>query len=248
RHPGVRSHRLLPGEGNRGRSHGQAARHRHSGGHVIVIGLTGYKGSGKTTVAEFLVKDHGFTEVSFAAPLKRMVRNLDPIVGYQAGSDDCDCDDCYDPENYRIRLSDLYSYGFDDEEIKTTRFADEVRRLHERFGTEVMRAEDPNYWIRQLAREIEDLRLNGHRKIVVSDVRFPNEAEFIHSYTRIGDTAELWNITRTEAMTEEGEPQHCSAAYAGQMRERVTIVNDFSFEELAETVAMAVEFVHLPDK
>lgn len=216
---------------------------------MIVVGLTGYKGSGKSAVAEALVKDHGFTEVTFAEPLKRMVGNLDPVVGYLADPDDCECDECYGPMgDGAIRLSDLYNWGFDDEDIKMSRYGEEVRRLWERFGTEVMRAEDPNYWVRQAARTIEDLRLKGATKIVVSDVRFPNEAEFIGAYTRIGDTAELWNITRTDAMPEEGLPKHSSEAHVGQLGERVTIVNDFSFEELAETVTMAVEWLDQPDR
>lgn len=37
---------------------------------MILIGLTGRAGSGKDTVADYLVQRHGFTKLSFAAPLK----------------------------------------------------------------------------------------------------------------------------------------------------------------------------------
>ena len=36
----------------------------------ILIGLSGKKGSGKDTVAEFLIKHHNFTRIAFADPIK----------------------------------------------------------------------------------------------------------------------------------------------------------------------------------
>jgi len=206
---------------------------------VIIIGLTGYKGSGKTSAAEVLVEDHGFTEVTFAGPLKRMVRNFNPIVGWEPDGS-CSCGEC-GLQGSDIYLSDLYNWGFDDEDIKMSIYGDVVRGYHERFGTEVMRAEDPNYWIRQAARTIEAEFLQGTKGIVVSDIRFPNEAEFIYAYNRIGHTASVWNVMREEAIPEEGEPRHSSEAYAGRLDEGITIVNDGSFEELAVTVATALD-------
>ena len=41
-----------------------------------LIALTGYAGSGKSTVAKHLVEKHGFTLVKFAGPLKQMMRCL----------------------------------------------------------------------------------------------------------------------------------------------------------------------------
>lgn len=38
-----------------------------------VLMISGWKGSGKDTVAEFLIKEHGFKRVAFADPLKDMV-------------------------------------------------------------------------------------------------------------------------------------------------------------------------------
>lgn len=209
---------------------------------MIIIGLTGYKQSGKTSAAEILVKDHGFQEVRFAEPLKRMLINLDPVVGATMDPDHCDCDDCYTANNGDvIHLSDLYNWGFDDEDIKMSRYGDEVRRLWERFGTEVMRAEDPNYWVRQAANKIEAEYHKGQTRFVVSDVRFPNEAEFIYSYNRIGHAASVWNIARDEAVPEEGEPKHAAESYVGQLGEAITVVNNGSFQELDEAVTIALE-------
>lgn len=41
-----------------------------------LIGLAGPAGSGKDSVAEVLVKHHGYTSISFAAPLKKMLEVL----------------------------------------------------------------------------------------------------------------------------------------------------------------------------
>lgn len=42
----------------------------------MIILLTGLKGSGKSTVADYLVKDRGFTRVKMAGPLKDMLRAI----------------------------------------------------------------------------------------------------------------------------------------------------------------------------
>ena len=52
-----------------------------------IIGLTGFDGAGKTTVANYLEREHGFTVVSFADELKRLLMILDPIVGVDEDED-----------------------------------------------------------------------------------------------------------------------------------------------------------------
>ena len=42
----------------------------------LVIGFSGLKGSGKTTAAEYMVAHHGFMRMSFAGPIKDMLRVL----------------------------------------------------------------------------------------------------------------------------------------------------------------------------
>ncbi len=42
----------------------------------MIIALTGYAGSGKSTVAQYLVEKHGYTRIKFAGPLKSMMRAL----------------------------------------------------------------------------------------------------------------------------------------------------------------------------
>lgn len=42
----------------------------------MILGLCGLAGAGKDTVADFLVKDHGFVKVAFADPLKRICKEV----------------------------------------------------------------------------------------------------------------------------------------------------------------------------
>lgn len=42
----------------------------------IFIGLTGLAGAGKSTAAQFLAVEHGFTRLSFAGPLKQMALDI----------------------------------------------------------------------------------------------------------------------------------------------------------------------------
>ena len=42
----------------------------------MLVGLSGLKGSGKDTCADYLVKNHGFIKVAFADPLKDALKVL----------------------------------------------------------------------------------------------------------------------------------------------------------------------------
>jgi hypothetical protein len=216
---------------------------------VIVIGLSGTIGAGKDAVADILVRDHGFIKMSFAGAVKRLVRDLDPVVGYSVYV--CDCGNLNDCpiDAAEVKVSDLYdSYGYDDETIKDSPYGDEVRRLWQRFGTDVMRQQDPEFWV-NLA--LDDLGKQDAERVVFTDVRFPNEAAMIQnlsgpffadgelSFSRISSA--VWRIARSmdDGVGEIG--QHESEQHAGLLGEEITIVNDASLEELAEAVEIAVD-------
>jgi hypothetical protein len=216
---------------------------------VIVIGLSGNIGAGKSTVADILVNDHGFTKLSFAGAVKRLVLDLDPIVGYSVYV--CDCGDLNScpMEAEEVRVSDLYyGMGYNDETIKDSPYADEVRALWQRFGTDVMRKHDPEFWV-NLA--LDELGQQASERVVFTDVHFPNEAAMIQNlegpffaggeltFSRIRSS--VWRITRT--LDDNLEPgSHESEVHAGLMDEEITIVNDASLEELAEAVGIAVGY------
>lgn len=46
----------------------------------MIVGLGHYARTGKDTVAQILVDDHGFTRVAFADALRDLVRRIDPMI------------------------------------------------------------------------------------------------------------------------------------------------------------------------
>ncbi|MGZ4659712.1 MAG: deoxynucleotide monophosphate kinase family protein [Arthrobacter sp.] len=215
---------------------------------MIVIALTGRSRAGKDSVADVLVAEHGFTKMSFAAPIKRMLANLDPIVGYDYVRD-CWCggEDCA-PSFDQIRLSDLYDMGYTDETIKESQWADEVRDLWQRFGTEVIRGEVPEFWV-DLA--MQDIFKSGTDRIVLTDCRFPNEAEAVYNlngpFFANGELtfspvkASVWEVSRPD-LIEDGDT-HESESHAGLLEEEIQIINSGTLEDLSAPVAVALKYV-----
>lgn len=137
-----------------------------------MIGLSGYARSGKDTVADFLVSDHGFTKVSFAQPMRDALYALNPLVG--AG--------------WRVQnVIDTYGWDY----YKETDFGDEIRGLMQRLGTDVARKQwYDGFWVDIAIEKATDL-LDEGKKVVFTDVRFPNEAEMIEYYN-----GEVWRVRR----------------------------------------------------
>jgi hypothetical protein len=205
---------------------------------VIVVGLSGYAGAGKDAVADILVSDYGFTKMAFADPLKRMLRRLDPIIGHDlyAGC----CNECSDmPEVTEVRFSDAAQYGFDDESLKRSPWDEEVRRLWQHFGTEVFRDEDEDYWVKKAALALLE---SPAERVVFTDVRFENEAEFIYDrvYHQLDGPNSVWRIDRPGHRPDD---IHESEQMVGLLGEEVTIINDGSLEDLEYPVSLAMDLL-----
>lgn len=168
---------------------------------MICIGLTGKAGAGKSTVADYLVEAHGFTRLSFAAPLKKMLRTLDPILDRGAVS--------------QVRLSDAAVFS-DESQIK--QLYPEYRRLLQVLGTDCIRAVDEEFWVKAAMKQLTD---DGGR-YVFDDVRFPNEASAVYMAAYDHRPA-LWHIDRPGH--DAGAGTHTSEQHAGKMGETLTIVN-----------------------
>jgi dephospho-CoA kinase len=139
-----------------------------------LIGLSGYARSGKDTVADFLVANHGFTKVSFAQPMRDALYALDPIVG----------------EHEPVRLQSVIDkHGWDG--YKASEFGDEIRALMQRLGTDVARKQwYEGFWVDLAIDKALEL-LDTGKNVVFTDARFPNEAEMIKYYN-----GEVWRIER----------------------------------------------------
>lgn len=132
---------------------------------VPTVGLIGKKRSGKDTFGAALIEAHGFTRVAFADPLRQAALALDPFVGRPTLPGQV-------PPLNDVRLSDVIeTIGW--EAAKDS--VPEVRRILEAFGTDSIRTLDEGFWVRMAVEKIQ--ATDG--PVVVTDVRFPNEADKI---------------------------------------------------------------------
>ncbi len=140
----------------------------------IIIGLCGRAGSGKSTAAKILCQDFGYTELSFAEPIKYAIASM-LGVGHP--------DQLFAPEVKDDPIGDdLLPAGGN---VITP------RKLMQTLGTDWGRNMiDENLWASLLYKEIEYLTLvqledsesyKTPLRVVISDVRFPNEAAMIEN-------------------------------------------------------------------
>jgi len=129
-----------------------------------IVGVTGYAQNGKDSLGDMLHEKHGYQKVAFAAALKQMAYVLDPIIG--GGIDGI-------PGITRLAPV-VDAKGWDE-----TKQLPEVRRFLQVLGTEAVRdILGADSWLRALWQTIA---LDPEQKYVVTDVRFPNEEEFVHT-------------------------------------------------------------------
>lgn len=137
----------------------------------MIIGISGKRGSGKTTVARELATGHGYRIVSFAAPLKEMCIKL---FG-------CDRKAIYGTDKQKNRATNVrrsywnlavgsrsqFPHTDDNGSFLTH------RELMQGFGS-VIRDVMSNAWIQYALHSIA-----SHDAIVIDDVRYTNEADAI---------------------------------------------------------------------
>lgn len=135
----------------------------------VIIGLAGFARSGKDTAAEYLVRHYGFRRYALADAVREALYALDPLVRLNTyGSELADGRQLVGTQQLRY-LVDTVGW----EEAKRHQM---VRELLQRMGTEAGRellGED--CWLRLLAQ-----RIHPSERVVVSDIRFENEARFVH--------------------------------------------------------------------
>lgn len=134
----------------------------------MIIGLSGYARSGKDTVAEHLVRKHGFKRVSFADEMRDALWILNPYVSASG-----------------FRLIDVVSeYGWDKAKV----IFPEIRRQLQVLGSEIGRKWNENFWI-----ELAFSKINLDEDTVITDVRFLNEASAV-----VQAGGEVWRVNRPE--------------------------------------------------
>lgn len=143
----------------------------------MIIAISGYARAGKDTIADILTEDAGFERIAFADKLRECLYALNPIIS---------ADSLCGGEVEFVYLQDMVNhYGWDG--IKKSLYAEEARRLLQRFGTEVGREIlGNNIWV-----DATFITLDVTKNYVVTDCRFRNEAE---ATTRKG--GQVWRVNR----------------------------------------------------
>lgn len=147
-----------------------------------IVGITGYARHGKDTIANVLSRELGYSRVALADQMKALMLRLDPMVGPTTPLD-----------NEHPATLDSWSNLSEvvaEHTWEGAKRLPEVRRLLQVFGTEVGReglGED--VWIGALAKATPGLYAD--RKIVIPDIRFTNEADFIRRMH-----GQVWGVER----------------------------------------------------
>ena len=134
----------------------------------MIIGLSGYAQSGKDTVADYLVKNYGFTKISFADPIRKALYALNPKI------------DIADMRGVPLATA-VDGLGW--ENVKAD--SSDARELLQKFGTEVGRNMfGQDFWVDQAMTKASE-----YDNVVFADVRFPNEAKAI-----LEASGDVWRV------------------------------------------------------
>jgi len=130
----------------------------------MIVGVTGYARHGKDTTGNFLVENYGFLRYAFADQLKSMAITLNPIVR------------TFTFPKHAERLATLVALvGWDKAKENT-----EVRRFLQVLGTEAVRDHlGQDAWVDALDKKLNEDEVTRDNDVVITDVRFHNEAQFI---------------------------------------------------------------------
>lgn len=128
----------------------------------MIIGVTGFIGSGKDTIADYLVTHHGFKRVSFAASLKDAVA---AVFGW-------------DRELLEGTTKSSREWREEKDEWWSERLGMEItpRWVLQYWGTDVLRNHFHNdIWVASVENKLRQAKDN----IVITDCRFENEVNAI---------------------------------------------------------------------
>lgn len=184
-----------------------------------ILGLTGYKQAGKTTLAGVAVVDFGFQRIGFADELKEMVEKMWPAFTF------------------------AHIWGDRKEEV-LEEYGKTAREVLQHVGTDMFRAYDPDVWVRCMRRRIHAYLMrmgNSARPIIIDDIRFDNEAALIRE---LG--GQVWEVVRKDPQSKKRRKKDIHPSELGLLASSVdmVILNAFGMEEYLEMCRRKVkEFV-----
>lgn len=184
------------------------------------VGITGFAMSGKDIAADGL-KELGFVKVGMSTALMRDIVVLNPPIEDRNSP----CPDCAEGEFKSIRLSTiLQRMSYDEAKAAYPDF----RELLQRYGTDVHREINPDYWVQRRHGIIEALDLE---LVVTTGIRFWNEfyaSDLVIAIERPG-------VGPVNSHVSDAEMQDIIDAAD------VHVINDGTMLELQDTVRGIVE-------
>lgn len=204
----------------------------------MLLGLNGQKRSGKDTIAEYLQQQNQNVEIyKFALPIKYGC--LVELSKYGYTFEDLDGQDGFDREEnifsrnevlevllsaceyckIELTWNDLYFIMLD---FPGDKFS--IRFMLQIFGTDVARAVDKDFWIHYAqSKYIETITSKPETLFIITDVRFPNEVEFITN-----NNGSIIQVHRDGALGSDHESDNALS----DIKNATHIDNNGSLEEL----------------
>lgn len=188
----------------------------------LLIGLAGRAGSGKTTIADHWKRSQGFVEYAFANPLKKMLADLLMV-------------DLEQLDSMKRHGSPVLPVpaGFADHRMATVREA--LQTLGTEWGRQCVH---PDIWLIVAGMRLDWLAGDhSFRGVVVSDIRFDNEADFIR---RRGGVV----IHLSRAHMDAATPAHSSELPVARRAGDFHIVNDQGIDVLLAQADAVLRAIH----
>jgi len=179
-------------------------------GSFMIIGICGLIGSGKGTVADFLVEQRGFTKISFADRLKDGVAS---VFNWDREMLEGNTDES---RAWREKVDPYWS--------TETGHPITPRLVLQLFGTDCMRnGFFDGIWVSLVKKQLLE---NPDSNFVIPDVRFENEANMIRSIggklwrVKRGTDPEWWDIPQTQMRQLNNKKKTESIVVANKMEDK----------------------------
>jgi len=177
-----------------------------------IIALCGYRGSGKDTAAEYLVKKYKYNHYKISEKLKEVIKLLFNL-------------DDNDLEQHKDKIND--KWGIEPRKIMqfigTDMFQYKLQELFPNIGKD--------FWIKSLfTDELINKIKNEDHKIVISDLRF------LHEYNLISRIYQTYSVLKVQNNNLEKDDKHISENEFNNIPINAIILNNTTKQDLYNNI------------